>query len=194
VRCFIKGDACFFILDVRRYRSSRTLSNDDPTKTLLGAKQLNDLKAWLLYANSSDARCAVKFIASPVPITATVGDKFDTWMGFTVERRHLIDFIATNVISKVIVLSGDRHSSAAIHVSNEITEFSASPVDGFWSVHDLFDFPAQGEERLGEWHSESHWGTVEVDSSGEHSIDVTVHIDGQLKRKFSQTMSFPKNY
>ena len=109
------------------------------------------------------------------------------------ERQDVIEFVERNAITGVIVLSGDRHSTAAIQISPNIVEFSVSPVDGFYSMHELFNNDAPGETRLGEWHSASHWGTIEVDVT-ERFVEVSVHIDSLLRRKYTKKLSLEKNY
>jgi hypothetical protein len=77
--------------------------------------------------------------------------------------------------------------SASLH------EFSASPVDGFWSTFAQFVAPSENETVLAEHTSRDMWGTVDVDMSDEDFGQVTVSIDAQNQlRLFSKTLTFPK--
>jgi len=100
---FMIGDAEFFMLDGRNYRTNPFL----PERTMLGPSQ----KRWLLSALRS-SRATFKIIASPV--NWVIGSKHgsrDTWQGFPEERREIFDFLTDHRIGGVFLLSSDRHRS-----------------------------------------------------------------------------------
>jgi alkaline phosphatase D len=119
---FTIADVEFFMLDGRFYRTNPYLENP----TMLGPNQ----KKWLFdRLITSDAK--IKVIASPVPWSlASKGEARDTWNGFKEERKEIFDFLATNKISGVILLSADRHRSDAWKIDHPniypLYEFTSS--------------------------------------------------------------------
>lgn len=113
-------------------------------KTMLGAAQLEDLLAFL--ARPEPRGVKWKVVASSVPFTKNwrVNTK-DTWGGFLVERRKVLEAMwdAGAKGYGVVVLSGDRHEFAATKFpppeggawpdSAAVHEFSASPLSQFYS-------------------------------------------------------------
>ena len=119
---FSIDDVDFFMLDGRFYRTNPYLEKP----TMLGPIQ----KKWLL-EQLKNSRAKIKVIASPVPWSlASKGDARDTWNGFKKERKEIFDFLATNKISGVILLSADRHRSDAWKIEHPniypLYEFSSS--------------------------------------------------------------------
>lgn len=141
---FEQGPASFFMLDTRSYRSRNTLPYAAENKTMLGTEQLADLVAWLHRPEPKGVQW--KIIASSVPFTKNWPvNTQDTWGGFLVERRKILEAMwdtAARGIG-VVVLSGDRHEFAATKFPpppestwNEtatVYEFSASPLSQFYS-------------------------------------------------------------
>lgn len=118
---FTHGPATFFMLDTRRYRSPNDDTNgSDPTtgeatKTMLGARQLADLLAWL--RRPEPAGVAWKIVVSSVPFTQNwqFGAQ-DTWRGYLGERQVILEAmwdVGARGGVGVVVLSGDRHEFAA---------------------------------------------------------------------------------
>jgi alkaline phosphatase D len=93
--------------DELRYDPGRSMLDGDASDGYpTGQKQW--LKEGLL---TSTARW--KIIASTVPWNPTV-PKDDGWWDFMAERQELMQFIETNEINNVLVVSGDIHSGGAI--------------------------------------------------------------------------------
>ena len=152
---FTSGPASFFLMDTRTYRSpENTLSPYSPDKTMLGLTQLGDLLTFIEKPLPLGVRW--KFIVSSVPFTSNwrVGTA-DTWGGYLSERQQLLEAMwdARARGEGVIVLSGDRHEFAATSFpppptvgdvprglstvtrwkeSDEVIEFSCSPLSMFW--------------------------------------------------------------
>ncbi|KAI0648220.1 PhoD-like phosphatase-domain-containing protein [Trametes meyenii] len=130
---FRYGDAAFFVLDTRRYRSD--IFSDDPSShTMLGDKQLTALYNWLGKVNNT---AVFKFVVSSVPFTQlwTYEALEDTWAAFPYEKSALL--AALQSVPNVIVLSGDRHEFAAIEfesgdAGHNVVEISTSPMSMFY--------------------------------------------------------------
>jgi alkaline phosphatase D len=88
---------------------------------MLGEQQL----AWLLRELLA-SRAAVKIVASGSQ-WQTHGTE-DSWASFRREREQIFQFIEVNNIEGVILLSGDRHFTAAYQVLGRFLEVSAGPV------------------------------------------------------------------
>ena len=143
------GDAAFFVLDTRRYRSG--LSNRNHP-SILGNQQFQDLVVWLgEVILPAAARCPLLtcdvegYIIRPVhsnslfPLCLSQPyGQTDLWAAFIHERSILLDILHT--IPNLFVLTGDRHEFAAIEFnglfdwSNTIYEFSTSPLSMFYAL------------------------------------------------------------
>jgi alkaline phosphatase D len=86
---------------------------EDPTQTILG----DDQAAWLEeQLRTSTARWRLigqqvmmaNLILSPGTLV-----NLDQWQGYPASRRRFLDFLRTNMVSNVVVLTGDIHSSFA---------------------------------------------------------------------------------
>lgn len=117
---FSRGHVDFFMLDVRYHRSPNRSTNL-ATKTMLGPRQL----AWLKRALAA-SRAPVKVLAS--------GSEFqsygtqDSWTSFKRERDELFEFIQTQPIPGVLLISGDRHFTAAYQVKGRWIEVTSGPL------------------------------------------------------------------
>jgi len=122
-----------FMLDLRSqrdpdsYRDSRYVSDGwpganrdelryDPARSMLDGDESDGdpkgQKQWLKDGLLTSA-AKWKMVVSSVPWNPTV-PKDDAWWDFMAERQELMDFIDTNEIDGVIVVSGDIHSGGAI--------------------------------------------------------------------------------
>jgi len=110
----------FFMLDDRYHRSPDN-SKDDGTKSLLGEKQLAWLKQGLLAA-----KAPMKVIACGCEWESN-GIK-NSWMTFQRERDDLFKFIQDHNITGVLLLSGDRHFTAAYQVIGKFIEVTSGPL------------------------------------------------------------------
>lgn len=97
------GGIDFFFLDVRYHRSP----NGDPAgpdKTMLGAGQ----RAWLQAALKAST-APFKILLSGSGWSLAKGPTGDAWSAFVDERNALFEFIRTNHIEGVVLMSGDTH-------------------------------------------------------------------------------------
>lgn len=150
---FTVGTSAFFVFDTRTYRSES--NTPELQKTMLGETQLNDFFLWLL----DNKFATFKFVASSVPFTLNTVDP-DTWYGFQYERQRILDFISSNNIDDVILLSGDRHWAGVFKIQKGIYEFSVSPIDAFSSS--IFNTPQNIEEQLFYSNGQKYFGLVTV--------------------------------
>lgn len=116
------SDAAVFVLDSRSFRDAQiapaNLSNPteflvnafDPSRTLLGKVQLNQVKADLLKAHKDGTTW--KFVLIPEPIqNFGVVNAEDRFEGYAAERTELLSFIDQNKISNVVFMAGDFHGT-----------------------------------------------------------------------------------
>ena len=98
---FTVGGAEFFLMDVRYHRSANS-DPDGPAKTMLGKEQL----AWLKNSLAS-SKAVFKF---PVSGSSWNCGGPEAWNhSFTYEYDGLVEHIASNKITGVILLGGDQH-------------------------------------------------------------------------------------
>jgi len=119
-------DAATFLLDARSFRDPElanvtNLSDPvqvgtfltqsfDPSRTLLGKPQLNDLKHDLLAADQ--AGVTWKFVMVPEPIqNLGVLAASDRYEGYAAERTELLKYITDNKIDNVVFISADIHGT-----------------------------------------------------------------------------------
>ncbi len=117
---FTRGDIDFFMTDDRYYRDPNT-APEDGHKSYLGETQLAWLKRELLASKAK-----VKVIGS--------GGEWQThgqaasWASFPRERDDLFKFIDDNKITGLLLLSGDRHFTAAYQVAGKFIEVTSGPL------------------------------------------------------------------
>ncbi len=117
---FSHGDTDFFMLDGRWSRDPND-KVDGPDKTMLGAAQLSWLRQRL-----AASRATFKFLVSGGGWTTAKGPTGDGWSAFLHERDALFEFIRSERIAGVVLLSGDTH----------VGEMNAVP----WSERGGYDF------------------------------------------------------
>lgn len=124
-------DAAMMVLDTRSFRDAQLAPADlnnplpflaqtfDPSRTLLGKAQLNDLKQDLLTAEQNGITW--KFVAVPEPIQnfgiVNADDRFE---GYAAERTELLKFIDDNNIDNVIFLAGDFHGTLVNNLTYQL--------------------------------------------------------------------------
>jgi 5'/3'-nucleotidase SurE len=124
-------DAAMFVLDTRSFRDDQLepadLSNPvpflvqtfDPTRTLLGSQQFQDLKRDLLQAETDGITW--KFVAVPEPIqNFGVVNAEDRFEGYAAERTELLKFIDDHAIDNVVFLSADFHGTIVNNLTYQL--------------------------------------------------------------------------
>lgn len=117
---FARGAVDFFMLDGRFHRSPNRATNL-AEKTMLGAAQLAWLKRELLASQAS-----VKILAAGGEWESHGTD--DSWTSFQQERDDILKFIEDHAITGVVLISGDRHFTAAYQVQGKWIEVTTGPV------------------------------------------------------------------
>ncbi|TWU70557.1 hypothetical protein ED733_000340 [Metarhizium rileyi] len=199
---FVQGPASFFMLDTRSYRSSNNVPFEDKDKTMLGQDQLDDFLAWIERPEPKGVKW--KFVASSVPFTKNwpVNVK-DTWGGFLVERRRILEAMwdAGARGTSVVILSGDRHEFAATKFPPPpeskwpeyaaAFEFSTSPLNQFASPIPTYKQFDDGDVKLHYIPSGgSKFGSFTIEKIGGRSVlQYTLFIDG--KERWTTHLSEP---
>ncbi len=118
-------DAAVMILDQRSFRDEQVASaigatdpaviqqfvteSFDPTRTMLGDVQLDQLLADLLEAEANGVTW--KFIYSPEPFQELGFGNSDSWEGYRAERNAILQFIDENDIDNVVFVAADIHAT-----------------------------------------------------------------------------------
>ncbi|KAK1655306.1 PhoD-like phosphatase [Colletotrichum phormii] len=192
---FVQGPASFFMLDTRSYRSDNDVPPDSPEKTMLGAEQLEDFLAWLNRPEPKGVKW--KIVASSIPLTKNWPiNRKDTWGGFLVERRKVLEAMwdagARGV--GVVVVSGDRHEFAATKFpppadgrwpeSAAAYEFSCSPLNQFASPLPSYRQTDDEDVSLKYIHSgNSKFGSLTIENLAEDeqsTLKYNLYIDGEI--------------
>lgn len=127
------GDAAFFMLDDRYYRTPEFRKNTD--RTMLGKKQLE----WLI-----DALCSCtqtfKFVCTGGQVINEV-ENWETYSTFPEEKEKLFDSIKEEKITGVMFLTGDRHFAEVNKMERDGTyplyDFTLSPFTAGPNTHEL---------------------------------------------------------
>jgi alkaline phosphatase D len=117
---FTRGDIDFFMLDGRYHRDANN-APEDGKKTHLGEKQLAWLKRELLASGAK------------IKVMATGGEwqtqsQAASWASFLRERDDLFKHIEDNRITGILLLSGDRHFTAAYQAAGKFIEVTSGPM------------------------------------------------------------------
>jgi alkaline phosphatase D len=181
---FSAGQIDVMMLDVRSQRDPVTTS-EGPGKSMLDGDNIaNGQKAWLKAA-LLNSTATWKFVVSGVPFNPTTKPA-DAWGAYATERNELLNFIRSNDIEGVIIVSGDLHSGGGIdngtnagvpeitvpHTNLNTSQFSSGPV-GTWSQGVISGVNNPG------------YALIQVDATG-----VTLQVkgaNGQVKKSLRLT-------
>lgn len=102
-----------FVLDLRSQRDANE-DTDGPNHSILDGDNLGATgqKQWL-FDGLLNSTATWKFIISTSTFNPLIKPR-DSWANFANEQGQLVEFITTNGVTGVIVLSGDIHSAGAI--------------------------------------------------------------------------------
>jgi alkaline phosphatase D len=102
---------------------------DTPEKSMMGEEQL----AWFFNeVSEGSAKYPLVIWVSSVPYTAKQSEGGDHWGGFTHERREIANFLKTQKINNLMIVSGDAHSVLCnFGKNNNYSEFGG---DGIFEV------------------------------------------------------------
>jgi phosphodiesterase/alkaline phosphatase D-like protein len=171
-QAFTIGRVRFLVTDTRSDRTP-ALAPDDASKSMLGTEQRAWLERELLAAR--DAQALTVWI-NPTPWIGAPSAGSDTWAGYTTERRAIADFIATNDIDRLVMLSGDAHMVAIDDGSN--SDYSSTGGAGFPVLHGgALDRPGKfkgGPYSEGAVAGGGQFGLLEVEDLGDSiRVDLT---------------------
>ena len=110
---FTVGRVLFLLTDTRSQKSPRSGSGTS-AKTVLGPNQKLWLKSRLLAGKTMD----LIVWANSIPWIGEAKPGEDFWAGYSEERRELANFIESNAIQNVCMISGDAHMMAIDDGSN----------------------------------------------------------------------------
>lgn len=148
-----------WVTETRRWRD--TLSDPDTIeKTLLGDEQL----AWLL-DGLRRSPAPFKLVCSPGPLFNVPNDSTSWAKGYTAERDHVLDVVASDVDGRTVFVTGDTHSGCVTRFEDgdrEFLEIRAAPLD----------IPGPGQ------HDASSGDTVEYSEQGKFFSTVDVRGEG----------------
>jgi myo-inositol-hexaphosphate 3-phosphohydrolase/phosphodiesterase/alkaline phosphatase D-like protein len=145
-------DAAVFILDQRSFRDEPLAGANltDPAdiarfraesfglmpgtegRSLLGAAQLDDLKADLLAAEENGVTW--KFVHTPEPIQNLGFFNADSWEGYAEERTELLSFIEENDISNVVFVAADIHATFVNNLTYEAVPGTGQIASSAWEI------------------------------------------------------------
>jgi alkaline phosphatase D len=94
-------------------------------RSMLGSKQLEWFEQNLKSSNAIWKVIGNQVIFSDVylqGIYPKMSRNLDSWDGFPVEKKKIVDFIAQNKIKDIIITSGDTHASWAIEAAVEVNK------------------------------------------------------------------------
>jgi alkaline phosphatase D len=113
---FVYGDAEFFLLDDRSFRSNDNMADSingfpNPEKRMFGPEQMDWLKNGLLGSKAN-----FKIIVTGSQVLNMISP-FDCFRRFPVEYNELLGFMNIEKINGVLFLTGDRHHSEVIKLA-----------------------------------------------------------------------------
>jgi phosphodiesterase/alkaline phosphatase D-like protein len=114
----------------------------DPSRTMLGAAQLSDLKASLLEAQGQGV--VWKFVLTPEPAqNLGVLEASDRFEGYSYERAEILRFVDEQDIDNVVFVSADIHGTIVNNLTYQNAPFTAQiPSDTFEIVTGAVAFDA----------------------------------------------------
>ena len=191
---FYYGGAAFFVLD------TRTMRVDRQKRTMLGEGQWDVLKKWL----KESAEYPVKFpVSSCSLLFPIIGDiARDRWSGFPEERERLLEFLATEEIEGLHILTGDLHAGHAVSANLKcpsgrripIREYCASPFEQISINADFMYKPVRSKwlaaQKRHFYHAHRNFGIMDVNfDAPEPSVRFTLHYHYKDKTWMSDSLT-----
>ena len=128
-QAFTIGRVRFILSDGRSGRTPAS-APDNADKSMLGSEQKVWLKQELLASN--DTHPLIVWV-NALPWISEPSAGSDDWGGYATERRELADFIASNDIDGLLMISGDAHMLAIDDGTN--SNYSTTGASGFPIMH-----------------------------------------------------------
>ncbi|MEO0650371.1 MAG: alkaline phosphatase D family protein [Planctomycetota bacterium] len=127
-------DASLFVLDARSFRdeplppvvdptnllevSAFLLASFDPTRTMLGDVQVEDLKADLLAAHEQGVEWKIVCVPEPIQNLGVLAAS-DRFEGYAAERTEILSFVDENEIDNVVFVCADIHGTVINNLEYE---------------------------------------------------------------------------
>jgi hypothetical protein len=133
-------DAAVILVDERSFRDQELSSPNpvdpnsagaflvgafNPTRTMLGAVQLADLKADLLAAHTAGVFWKFIVIGEPIQNLGVLAGE-DRYEGYAAERAEILRFVDTNHIKNVVFVSADIHGTLVNNLTYQNGPFQAN--------------------------------------------------------------------
>ncbi len=138
-------DAQFIVTDARSFRDEGLpdvvdianplevggflIASFDPTRSMLGDQQLDDLKADLLAADQAGVTWKFVNISEPVQNLGVLAAS-DRYEGYAAERAELLGFIEEHEIQNVVFVAADIHGTLINNVTYQETVFGPQIATG----------------------------------------------------------------
>lgn len=141
-------DAAVFVLDARSFRDlelvpanftdpldvARLLTQSfDPTRTMLGTRQLQDLKQDLLAAHERGVTWKFVMVPEPIQNFGPLGAS-DRFEGYAAERNDLLRFITQNDIQNVVFVAADIHGTVINNLTYQDVPFGPQIQTASWEI------------------------------------------------------------
>lgn len=122
----------------------------DSTRTLLGANQYNWFTQALKQSTAQWKVIGNQVMVSPLRAANSMPVNLDQWDGYPGEQTNLFNFLNTNEIKDVVVLTGDIHSSWGIDIAqNPLVATQYNPLTGAGSLGVEFVCPGVSSPPFG---------------------------------------------
>jgi phosphodiesterase/alkaline phosphatase D-like protein len=131
---FYGRDAAVFVLDARSFRDAELVAANlldpadvarflvqsfDPSRTLLGRVQIDDLKAGLTRAQQRGVTWKFVMVPEPIQNFGVLGAS-DRFEGYAAERTELLAHIHANGITNVVFIAADIHGSVVNNLTYQV--------------------------------------------------------------------------
>ena len=142
-------DAAIFVLDARSFRDQELpgvtnladpvevgtflAASFNPSRTMLGATQLDDLKLGLLEAEANGQTWKFIFVPEPIQNLGVVGAS-DRFEGYAAERAEILEFVHENGIGNVVFVAADIHGTLVNNLTYQTSPFGPQIATGAFEI------------------------------------------------------------
>lgn len=198
-QAFTIGRVRFILTDTRSERDSVQIPPDDPDKSMMGAAQKAWFKQEILAAK--DLYPLTIWVSTSPWLADPPGSGFDSWAGFTAERHELADFITTNNIRNLLMVSGDVHMLAIDDGTNNSYNSPHKPSFPIFQASSLDRpnpsyLPANTYSE-GQFPGSGQFGLIMITDNGGEAVEVLLdgrnHLDHTLTQ-LTLTMPLPPRF
>jgi len=138
-RSFAYGDLCdLMMLETRAHRDSQNRAQaSSSARKLMTDAQASWLETELVTSQSRGATWRLlgqQVMMGQLRIPGVNIPNADQWDGYTSQRERLLSYVEEEGVDNLVVLTGDIHSSWAIEVAKDLTDYNASTGAGAQAV------------------------------------------------------------